>query len=240
MATAPSRPLAAATAFLAALAALAPAGAHADDGDKAATPKESAPTPVPDLAAALGPLDPPVPPVRRGVFMIGLDAGAGLGSIVGYPNDSTKIGYAGYYTATGVRPATVFEGWLGAAFTDWFTFGIGFTTSSLFATGSNTARLTGALFRVEAFPLFPLGGAFRDLGVRFDAGPASASVTDAAGDKLVDSSFASFVGGGIFWEALRAWKTNHGPFLMGNYLWSDSARRPAILLGWRTVLYTSP
>ena len=172
--------------------------------------------------------------------MIGLDAGVGLGSIVGYPNDVNKIGYAGYYTATGVRPASVIEAWLGGAFTDWFSFGVGFTTSSLFATGSNKTRLTGGIFRVETFPLYSLGGVWRDLGIRLDAGLGSASVTDPAGDKLVDASSASIIGGGVFWEGLRAWKTNHGPFLMGDYLWSDTARRPAILIGWRSVLYTSP
>src|SRR5690349_24020620 len=41
-------------------------------------------------------------------------------------------------------------------------FGLGFTMSSLFATGDNKARISGGMFRIEAFPLFPLGGRLRD------------------------------------------------------------------------------
>jgi hypothetical protein len=132
------------------------------------------------------------------------------------------------------------ELWIGGALTDYVNFGLGFTSSMLFATGDNKARLTGGIFRVEAFPLFPLGGPLRDLGVRFDAGLGVGQVTDPSGAALVDSSSASIIGGGIFWEGLRAWKTAHGPMLIANYLWSDTARRPAIFLGWRSVLYTSP
>jgi hypothetical protein len=170
--------------------------------------------------------------------MAGLDAGVGIASIVGYPNDETKIGYAPFYTATGARPAGLLEAWIGAAITEWFNFGLGFTSSLLFAIGDDRARNLGGLFRVEAFPLFPLGGRWRDLGVRLDAGLGTGTVTDPMGTRLVDSSSASIIGGGVFWEGLRAWKTAHGPMLIGNYLWSDTARRPAIFLGWRSVLYT--
>jgi hypothetical protein len=179
-------------------------------------------------------------PTRRGGFMVGIDLGAGVASIVGFPNDLKKIGFQSGYTVTGVRPAALGELWYGSALTDFINFGLGVTGSALFATGDDTARSIGGLFRVEAFPLFPLGGRLRDLGVRFDAGIAMASVADPTGMLLVDSSAASMIGGGIFWEGLRAWKTAHGPMLVGNYVWSDSARRPAIFLGWRSVLYTSP
>lgn len=172
--------------------------------------------------------------------MLGLDVGIGLASIVGYPNDVTKIGFASAYTVTGVRPATLGEAWLGAAITDWINFGLGVTSSLFFDTGSNKARSLGGLFRIEGFPLYALGGRLRDLGVRFDAGVGSATIADPGGNLLVDSSFASIIGGGIFWEGLRAWKTAHGPMLVGNYVFSDTARRPAIFLGWRSVLYSSP
>jgi hypothetical protein len=179
-------------------------------------------------------------PTRRGGLMIGLDAGFGIASIVGYPNDEKEIGYVSFYTTTGARPAGLLEGWVGAAITDWFNFGLAFTSSLLFATGDDRASNVGGVFRVEAFPLFPLGGRLRDLGVRFDAGLGVGYVTDPMGTRLVDSSSASMIGGGVFWEGLRAWKTAHGPMLIGNYLWSDTVRRPAIFIGWRSVLYTSP
>src|SRR5579871_3753917 len=107
----------------------------------------------------------PYKATRRGGFMLGLDVGIGLASIVGYPNDVTKIGFASAYTVTGVRPATLGEAWLGAAITDWINFGLGVTSSLFFDTGSNKARSLGGLFRIEGFPLYALGGRLRDLGV---------------------------------------------------------------------------
>jgi hypothetical protein len=179
-------------------------------------------------------------PRRRGGFTFGIDAGLGLASIAGYPNDVKEIGYARYYRATGVRSSTVLEGWIGGAFSDLFTFELGLTNSVLLGTGGDTSKSFGGIFRIEAFPLFTFGGHLRDLGVRFDAGVGSGSVSDRLGTKLVDSSFASIFGGGIFYEGFRARKFAHGPFLMGNYLWSDTALRPGIFIGWRSVLYTKP
>jgi hypothetical protein len=227
MAPARTRTLAAAAA---AIVALGPLAARADEGDK--PPKEGtsqAPPPPPQPAAP-----------RRGSFMAGISLGAGVASIVGYPNDLTKIGYASGYTATGARPAGALSAWLGTAFSEWFTFGAGVSMSGLVATGDDRAWLLAGVFRVDTFPLFALGGAWRDLGIRIDAGLGTATVTNPAGDKLVDGSFASLVGGGVFWEGIRARKTRHGPMIYGDYLWSDTARRPAIFLGWRSVLYAKP
>jgi len=205
-------------------------GARADDLQKPARPDhvEGAP------AAA------PVTATRRGGFTLGVDAGFGAANITGYPNDVKKIGDPHWYTATGVRPTALVEAWVGGAIRDWFTFTLGVTSNFLFATGNNDARSLGGMFHVEAFPLFALGDHLRDLGLRIDAGLGTAMVADPAGTKLVDGSLASIFGGGVFYEGLRAWKTAHGPFLMANYLWSNTVGRPAIFLGWRSVLYTGP
>jgi hypothetical protein len=177
---------------------------------------------------------------RRSGFVVGLAFGFGAASVVGYPNDVRKIGFAGSYTATGARPGALGQLWIGGALTDWFTFGLGFTGGSLFATGDNKVRTGGGLFHIEAFPLFSLGARLRDLGVMIDAGLGTATVTDAMSTKIVDSSSASLIGGGVFYEGIRLWKVAQGPFLMGNYMWSDTARRPAIFAGWRASLYTGP
>jgi hypothetical protein len=209
-------------------ALLAPTAALADDAlQQAAASKQGAPA------------EPPKP-TRRGGFVVGLTAGAGVASLVGYPNDEQKIGYASAYTVTGARPAALAQLWIGGAFSDWITFGIGFSGTAIFATGSNKARSTAGMFHIEAFPLFPLGGRLRDLGIMLDAGFGTATVTDPMGTKLVDSSAASLIGGGIFYEAIRTWKIAQGPFLMGNYMWSETALRPAIFAGWRASLYTKP
>ncbi len=182
----------------------------------------------------------PPPSVRRGGFSAGVMVGAGAASIVGYPNDVTKIGYQSWYTATGARPATMAHAWIGAAVTDWISVGLGATYNRLFATGGDTATSMGGVFRIEAFPLFPLGDQLRDLGVVFEAGPYLAGVKDASGTAIVDSALASLVGGAVFYEGIRTWKIAQGPYLAGDYLWSDTARRPAIFAGWRVSFYSRP
>jgi len=210
---------------------LAPAIAHADEPH--AEPQQLS-TPTQEGAS------PPPQPPRRGGVVVGLAAGLGVASIVGYPNDLRKEGYASWYTATGVRPSALGELWIGNAFSDWFVFGLGFTGSPLFATGSDKARSFGGLFHIEAFPLYRLGGHLRDLGIMLDAGIGTATVTDAMSNKVVDGSAAALLGGGVFYEVVRTWKIGQGPFLMGNYVWSDTALRPAIYAGWRMSLYTKP
>jgi hypothetical protein len=66
------------------------------------------------------------------------------------------------------------------------------------------------------------------------------TVTDGTGNPIVASSAASFIGGGLFWEPLHLWRIHAGPFLLGDYMWSDTARRPALFLGFRGSLYTGP
>jgi hypothetical protein len=234
----PAAPAAAFVALLAARGARAedvpaPATGSTPSAPAAPTKPATAPTPPPDP-------DAPAKATRRSGFTFGLDLGVGVASIVGYPNDVTKIGYASYYSATGPRPAGTLEAWIGGANMDWFTVSLGFKGSQLLATSPDKARAIGMMFHLEGFPLWPLGGHLRDLGVRFDAGLGTATVTDASGTKIVDGGSTSTIGGGVFYEALRAWKTAHGPFLMGDYIWSDTARRPAIFIGWRSVIYSGP
>jgi len=229
MATVSLRSLGAAAVALAALCAARPAAA-----DEPAKPAGS---------AGLAPADPKAwetaPATRRSGFVIGAAFGFGAASIVGFPADVKKIGYAPYYTVTGVRPAPVVELWLGGALADWVNFGLGFTASPLLATGDNKARSLAGMFHVELYPLFHVSDALRDLGVMLDAGTGVATVTSPMDDKLVDSSAASLIGGGVFWERLRFWRFRGGPFLMGNYMWSDTARRPALFAGWRMSFYSS-
>lgn len=199
----------------------------------------------PAIADDPKPADPPsswenAPPTRRGGFALGVALGAGVASIGGYPSDVKKIGDDRYYTVTGVRPAPVLEIWLGGALADWVSFGVGFTGGSLLATGDDTARSGAGLFHIELFPLFYVHEKLRDLGLMIDAGAGAASVTSKADKKLVDSSAASLVGAGVLWEPVKLWRIRGGPFLMGQYMWSDSARRPAIFAGFRMSLYTRP
>jgi hypothetical protein len=97
----------------------------------------------------------------------------------------------------------------------------------------------GLIFHIEAYPLFTLGKRWRDVGVMFDAGTGSATVTPKDSEKkLIDGGSASQIGGGPFYEGFKLWKLKGGPFIEGSYVWSDSVRRPAVFFGWRTSLYT--
>lgn len=180
------------------------------------------------------------PVTRRGGFLLGAALGFGAASVVGFPNDVTKIGYAPYYHATGVCPALTPEVWLGGALTDWLNFGIGFTGSWLFGASAGTARSLAGMFHIEVFPLFYVNDELRDVGVILDFGGGTASLDDDKGEALVDGSAASLVGAGLLWEPLRLPRMRGGPFVMGNYVWSETARRPAFFAGWRMSLYTKP
>jgi len=176
---------------------------------------------------------------HRSGFVVGLSLGTGVVAFSGYPNDSRKIGLASHYTETGASIGGTFSLWIGGALSDWFTFGLGFTGGSMPLLSDQKATASGLIFHVEAYPLFPRGGHWRDLGILFNAGTGSATVTPKDSDKkLIDSGSASLIGAGPFYEGFKLWKTKGGPFVEGSYIWSDSVRRPGLFFGWRTALYT--
>jgi hypothetical protein len=205
---------------LAAAGLLAAAPAAADDA-KAAPAWDSAPA------------------AHRSGFVVGLAVGAGVTAFSGYPNDAQKVGFARYYTETGASLGGVFSLWFGGALADWFTFGVGFTGGAMPLLSDKKASAGGLIFHVEAYPLFARGGKWRDLGVMFDGGTGSATVTPKDSTaKLIDGGGASLVGMGPFYEGLKLWKFKGGPFVEASYTWSDTVRRPALFFGWRTSLYT--
>jgi hypothetical protein len=180
------------------------------------------------------------PAVRRSGFTAGLAGGLALGSAAGFPNDVKKLGYARYYTETGVGAGTGGMIWIGAALTDWLTFGLAVGGGTLSA-GDTAISTAGFLFHVEAFPLFSLGGLWREVGVIADTGLGGSVTTPSGSDeKLIDGGAVSRVGGGVFYEGFRLWKISTGPFLYGDYTWSATVRQPGALLGWRTVIYVGP
>lgn len=255
----PSRlvaPLSAAVVLLAAASASADEAPRAA-GAKVAAPAAGAPAGKPDAAASKA--DAPVaapaatvdasgkerpawdtaPATHRSGFVVGLALGSGVAAISGYPNDSRKIGLRSNYTETGASVSGMSSLWLGGALSDWFTFGIGFTGGSMPLLSEQKASTGGLIFHIEVYPLFPLGGRWRDLGVMLDAGTGTAAVTPKESEKkLVDGGSASLIGAGPFYEGFKLWKIKHGPFIEGSYIWSDSVRRPAAFFGWRASLYT--
>jgi hypothetical protein len=179
--------------------------------------------------------------VRRSGFTVGLSVGIGLGMAAGYPNDVKKIGRERYYAEVPMGPGGALTLWLGGALTDWLVFAAGLTGSGL-SSDDKTAGFTAFTFRTEAFPLFGLGGIYRELGVGIEAGTGGGTITptDDPETILADSSAASRLGIGVFYDGLRAWRFSMGPFLSTDYAWSETMRRGEVVAGWRTVLYAGP
>ena len=143
---------------------------------------------------------------RRGGFTVGLSLGASLGNITGYPNDIRKNGRPEYLTDMGAAFGGGGTLWLGGALADWLVFGVGVGFNRSQGGGAITLALT-FVFHTELFPLFTLGGVWRELGISFDTG--AGSVTGEAENKpageagklvgpLIESGAASRVGAGGF------------------------------------------
>jgi hypothetical protein len=206
-------------------ALLAPGAAQAD-----------APQKIPDSPAQDRSWE-TAPATRRSGFVAGIALGGGVGSIGGYPNDAKKLDRKEYYATTGASPLASGYAWIGGALADWFTFGLGGTGGRLLVK-DREASMTAFLFHIEAYPLFPLGGAWRDLGVTVNAGAGPLSFKEKDGATLAEAGFASLFGAGVFYEGLRFWKFATGPSVSGEHMFAGSANRPALFVGWRLAVYT--
>jgi hypothetical protein len=176
---------------------------------------------------------------RRSSFTMGFVVGPMLGQVAGFPNDAKKIGRASYYTETGLGLGGAGTAWVGVALADWLTFGLG-ASGDIFRASGLTARTLAFTVHIETFPIFTLGGPYRDLGIMLDAGTGVTTVKAASGPTLIDSGGASRVGLGFFYEGLRLGKFAMGPYVAADYVWSDASRRMGTMLGWRTAFYAKP
>lgn len=220
--------------------------ARADEAPKGEAPaKASEPAKQADEIVEVAPPPEPEEPEwerkpaeRRSGFTFGILAIAGLGQASGYPLDLKKVGRERYYTQSDVSIAGSGTAWIGGALTDWITVGLGLNGSSI-GDSDLSGGAGGALVRVEAFPLYWLGGFYRELGVMLDGGASLAVFSDPEDDSTrIHGGASSFVGGGVFYEGLRFWHASTGPCLYANYMWSDTVRYGNIGLGMRFVLYS--
>lgn len=179
-------------------------------------------------------------PEHRGGFSVGLAAAAGLGAANGFPGDSKKIGRERYYTESGLGFAPSSSLWIGGAFVDWLTFGIGGGFSTVIAESSRTPSPL-LLFHTDVYPFYALGGQFRNVGAMTEFGLGFAETKDTETEEvLIDGPGASYVFAGAFWEGIEAWKLKMGPYTGFHYLFSQTIRRPVLAVGFRISLYTSP
>ena len=233
--------------FALATALLVSCAAHAAGSPPEARAIAKADPPVP--AAATPPAASPIAAdeekhkaERRGGFMVGLSLGVGVAGVSGYPADPKKLNLPMYLTETGARPSGSAALWIGTPFTDWFAFGVGATVGGLLPTENTYATAIGILFRLEGFPLYTLGGRLRELGLMLNTGVGFAGVVPKASpdNKLIDGIGCSMIGGGVFYDGFRVKRLSGGPFIAGEYYWSDFIQRPAVFVGWRAALYTKP
>jgi hypothetical protein len=178
---------------------------------------------------------------RRSGFHMGLTLGTGIGSAAGFPNDAKLIGKESAYTETGIGVGSDMRLWLGGALTDWLNFGAGLDLNGFSSDGLVSGQGVIVL-HVEAFPLYGLGGQWRDVGAMLEGGTGSALTTpeDDPDTKIIDGGAISHLSGGVFWEGIRFWALAMGPFVEMKYSWSQSVRRPFGVVGWRTALYVGP
>ncbi len=174
---------------------------------------------------------------RRSDFTAGVTVGMLAGYAAGYPNKIGKLDNPEYRASTsGIGAGTVI--WVGGAMKDWLTLGVGAGFSRMQG-GDMLASGGGALFRVEAYPLFYRGGFWRDLGFVGNFGIAGMSLTQN-GESQADGGSMSLVGGGAFWEGLRAGHFAFGPALEYQRLFSQSLHMDSVLLSFRAAVYGGP
>lgn len=208
-----------------------PAAAASANADPAEAPVADADDPMPPIK--------PNDATHRSGFQVGLSFGVGPGAANGYPADARKIGRAAHYTESGIGLGTYGAAWIGGALADGFAFGIGAGGGTIQSDGLTSGEWN-ILFHADVYPLFSLGGAYRDLGLALEAGTGFATTENDAGDVLIDGNGAAYVSPAIFWEGLSVWKLRSGPYVGAHYLFSETLRRPVLLVGFRGTLTTGP
>jgi hypothetical protein len=180
----------------------------------------------------------PPPAERRSDFLLGVQSGFVLGGASGYPNEAEKLGRREYRGASGLAFGSQFQVWLGGALRDWFSFGFGL---GLLRAGRAERDVTQFAFivRLESYPLFSLGGPFRDLGLVLDAGAGGAALEDA-GATIADGGAISHLGAGVVYEWLRLGPLTVSPVLAYTHAFSPSFTSNFASLGARVVFYGGP
>ena len=177
---------------------------------------------------------------HRGGFTVGLAVAPGLGAANGFPGDSKKIGRERYYTESGLGFAPSSSLWIGGAFVDWLTFGVGAGFSTVLTEDTRTPSPL-ILFHTDVYPLYALGGPLRNLGAMTEFGLGYAETKNTETEEvLIDGPGASYLFVGGFWEGIEAWKLKMGPYTGFHYLFSQTIRRPVLAVGFRISLYTLP
>lgn len=175
---------------------------------------------------------------RRSDFVLGFSTGLALGAASGYPNEIAKLDQAAYEATTGFALGPGGALWIGGALRDWFTIGVG--GLYLGVNGSSGKGSGGAfIMRVEAFPLYPLGGPLRDFAL-FATFGAGGYVVKGEGGKRGEGGFTSVAGVGAGYELFRLGPLALGPNVEYLLMRSQSATAHTAIVGLRAMLYAGP
>lgn len=177
----------------------------------------------------------PPEPERRFGFAMGLGVGAGFGSSLGYPNKLGEIdnpefeqNVSGFAVTNSI--------WIGGAIRDWFTFGLGLSSRGA-GEGDLIANNGAFVVHMEGFPLWALGGEWRDIGLYAETGAGVATIMTKDQEILADGGLMSVIGVGAFYEPWQFWHFSMGPALQYHHEFSQSLSSHVVSLGLRTAFY---
>jgi hypothetical protein len=225
---------------------LASPGARADNYDtlvKTPEPAEGAdqtPGKTTSLSSPAPPPDLDKPAERRSGLVIGITYGAGLAGSSGYPNNSNYIGAPGFYASSGWMVGSGGNVLVMGALTDWLNFGF-WGGAATFGNGQWHSTGGGGGFRLEIFPVYSLGGAFRDVAVYTQVGIGSTTLAPKDDPSDVRSGVGSFLAAGVLYEFWLA-KALGGHFALGpdlqyDSIFSEPMERHGAILGLRFLWY---
>jgi hypothetical protein len=176
-------------------------------------------------------------PTRRSDFALGASAGLGFGRASGYPNEIDKIGDKSFKSNTKLGLGNGGLVWLGVAFNDYLTFGIGLGAFNL--SGNDREASAGLFgFHVDAYPLFDVDENLQDLGLFGNVG--TGPLTIKGGAEQAEGGLMSYLEAGIVYERLRFWHIGVGPSVSLIHMWSESAQLTGGLVGARVAFYGGP
>ena len=210
-----------------------PDAASRAEPDPVQTRSASAPAPAARLDA-----ETPSPSERRDGFTAGVHLGPLAGKAVGYPNEVDKIDEPDHRASTRVGLGGMASAWVGGALRDWFSVGAGGAVFRVLGHGLQGDAFA-VFFRVEAFPAYSAGRAWRDLSLFADFGAGSMWIMDGA-DTQAEGGAMSVVGIGA---AHEAWRTGHvaaGPVIAYQHMFSASLESHVGLAGIRLAFYGGP
>lgn len=196
-------------------------------------------------AAAPGGQDTPAmvaydpPTERRGGFTMGAAFGAGLTAHAGYPNVADQIGDPAYLAASGPLFGYTATFWLGGALRDWLSVGLGVSAANAGA-GATKSGITSGIVHLELYPLYGLGGHFRDLGFDVDAGLGGGALLQTSFDSQpIDAGATSHLAFSAHYEPWRFALFSAGPVLSYAQDFNITTQVSQVTLGLRFVLYTT-